>query len=1253
MLKKITSAIAVCLVSVATVVAQSGALKVTVKEKETGETIPGAIVTAELNGVPVGKPALTDIDGQIILKPLNAGSYTIKAQYTGRQDVIIKGVVVSADKTSYINMDLAVKTELLKEVEIVEYVKPLIDPDTKSGGTVTRQEYQNMASKNINSVAATTAGVFQKDEGGELNIRGSRSGGSDVYIDGMKVIGTSGVPQSGIEQVSTITGGVPAQYGDITGGIISITTRGPQSQLSGGIELISSQFMPKALSNDGYNFVGFNVGGPIISKKDSTSSIKKPVLGFFISGEYYGEKDRDPSAIGTWVVKSDKLAELEENPIRPSETGSGFVRNAEFLTKDDLEHLRYKPNSASRNLRLNGKLDYKIGNNTNLTLGGSIDRVNQHEFVWIYSLLNAENNPIVTRNTWRVYGKITQRFGAQNLSKEEAEKSSSNLKNAYYSLQASYAKDDFTREDDTHKGNIFDYGYIGKFQHHKTPFYTLFEGSEGLAWYQVATIDTSLTFEASDKNPKGVNWTKAVYEYLGEGHVISQSGASITTGGVTNIPTLQTNLGLANGDRPTNVYSLWYSTGRQYGGRDRVENTQFRVFTNFSGDIKNHQLKLGLEFEQRDNRQFQVVPIGIWTIMRQLTNFHLQQLDTVPILVPELSGTLNYYRFDRKYDEASQTFFDKSLREKLGYAENSTNWIDIDSYDPSTFSLDMFSADELLQEAGNNRLVTYYGYDHTGKKLTGNPTLEDFFNKQDENGNFTRSVPSFRPIYMAGYIEDNFDFKDLKFRVGVRVDRYDANQKVLKDKYVFDEVYTAAETNFSLLNSVRPSNIGDEYVVYVNDVKNPTSVVGYRNEDTWYNANGTEISNPELLETATGIAPYLVDPNNTQKISAKGFKDYEPQVNVMPRVAFSFPISDMANFFAHYDILTQRPDEGFNRLDIVGLYFMEARGGAYVNNPSLRPERTTDYELGFSQILSEKKNSALTLSAFYRELRDMIQVVKINGAYPLDYLTMGNIDFGTVKGFSVAYDLRRTAGVQLGANYTLQFADGTGSSASDGFNLANSGMPNLRTTVPLDFDQRHTIVTTFDYRFGSGADYRGPNYTSKKGGEEKTKQVLANMGANVVMRAGSGTPYSRQANATQGDGNVAVGVSQRSALKGSIKGSQLPWTFRADLRVDKNFKVTWGGKGNASEDAASNKKVSNLNVYIQVLNVLNSKNVLNVYRYTGNPDDDGYLAAPEFQSLINTQTDPNSYRDLYSVKVSDPNFYSIPRRTRIGLTLDF
>ena len=78
-----------------------------------------------------------------------------------------------------------------------------------------------------------------------------------------------------------------------------------------------------------------------------------------------------------------------------------------------------------------------------------------------------------------------------------------------------------------------------------------------------------------------------------------------------------------------------------------------------------------------------------------------------------------------------------------------------------------------------------------------------------------------------------------------------------------------------------------------------------------------------------------------------------------------------------------------------------------------------------------------------------------------------------------------------------------------------------------------------------------------------------------------------------------------------------------------------------------------MNVYVQVLNVLDSKNIINLYRYTGDPDDDGYLSAPENQALITGALDPQSYQDMYASKIANPSHYSIPRRIRIGVVLDF
>lgn len=1233
MIRKIYLTFVMVMGTLAYALAQGGAVKVTIVDGTTKETVPFATVVVMAGNQQVAAAA-ANIDGEALLKPIQPGVYNIKVSYTGYAGVEITNVNIIDAKTAYVNATIMPGVEL-KVFEKVGYTVPLIDPNASTSKTVTKKDYDKMATKNINSVVAQSAGVAQVDEGDAVNIRGGRSESSETFIDGMRVIGSAGLPQSSIEQVSVITGGVPASFGDATSGIVNITTRGPQSTYFGGVEAISSELTDKY----GYNFLGFSVGGPIWTKKDSTGN-KKAILGFIVSGEISTDRDPDPSAIGMWKVKDDVLADLEKNPLRRNPNGSfTLVQSAQFVTKSDMEQIKAKQNVRSNFVRLNGKLDFKPTDNLNVTFGGSVDYNNRHDFIYEYALFNPVNNSQSIDKTWRVYGRLQQKFNSAPEGKEE--KSAANLKNAYYTLQASYTKVKNIEQDDNHKDKFFDYGYLGQFKTYKQKIYA-FESARQ-AFVQNGWQDTLVTYTPDTiKNPTGAAFASSFYSLQGDDPEFAYD----------NIFRIQANGGLINGDRPNNVNGLWYNTGRQYGGYSIDNNSQFRINTSFSADVKNHALQVGFEYEQRSESRYSISPIGLWGLMYQLANKAVTDIDlTKPTYI--FGGTYDTITYDRGYNENEESQFSKNLRKKLGVANN--EWIDIHNMKPEDFSLDMFSADDLLNNG--NSYVNYYGYDYLGNKVT-NVAFEDFFTKKDANDNLTRPVGSFNPIYMAGYIQDRFDFKYLKFNVGLRIDRFDANQKVLKDPFSLYGTRTAGDvTEINGTEVTHPSNIGGDYVVYVNSITDPTQIVGYRNNNRWYNSEGVEVVDPRVLaqQTSTGqLTPYLINAKDgaTDETSTgirstsfdpkNSFKDYDPQINFMPRVAFSFPISDMANFFAHYDVLTQRPPSRL-RMNIFDYYFMDINTGGVLNNPNLKPEKTIDYELGFTQVLNEQQNSALTLSAFYRELRNMIQITRFSYAYPVSYTSFGNIDFGTVTGFSVAYDLRRTNNVTLNANYTLSFANGTGSSDGDAQNIiSNSTQPNLRNTVPLSFDQRHNIVANVDYSYGDGKDYNGPTLNGKK--------IFANAGANLTFRATSGTPYSRQGNISQ---EASIGASKISVLSGSLNGSRLPFQYRFDLRVQKSFPVTFKKASGEGEAAEKSGKKGNLNIYLQVLNLLNAKNIISVYRATGNPSDDGFLTDAASNSVINSFPSPQAFVDQYSIKVNNPNNYSLPRRMRIGVTLDF
>ncbi|MEA3444674.1 MAG: carboxypeptidase-like regulatory domain-containing protein, partial [Bacteroidota bacterium] len=262
--------------------AQSGELKGKVLDKETREAIPFANVVVELNGNLVGGGS-TDFDGNYTVKPIPVGKYTVKASYVGYKTMQQEGVIVRNEKITFLDLKLTGSSQQIEEIEVVSYKIPLISKDnTSSGSAMTSEEIEKMPGRSAAAVATTVAGVYSED--GEIgSIRGARSSGNVTYVDGVKIIGSSAIPQSAIAETAVITGGLPAKYGDATGGIINITTKGPSNKLFGGIEGITSNFL------DGYNYnlVGLTISGPLVTKQNPDYPDKRDaVLGYIFSGEY-------------------------------------------------------------------------------------------------------------------------------------------------------------------------------------------------------------------------------------------------------------------------------------------------------------------------------------------------------------------------------------------------------------------------------------------------------------------------------------------------------------------------------------------------------------------------------------------------------------------------------------------------------------------------------------------------------------------------------------------------------------------------------------------------------------------------------------------------------------------------------------------------------------------------------------------------------------------------------------------------------
>ena len=173
----------------------------------------------------------TDSLGNFKLKPLAAGEYTVIMRLTGFNEVNIGNTEVSADKiTRLMNTVMRDTVGDLAMIEKIEYKDPLIQVDGGNVVSIRAKELEQMSTSHggdLKKIATSlTSDIKVSANGEELYFRGSRSGSVIYFIDGVKIRqNVPNVPSSGISSMQVYTGGVPAKYGDTTGGVIVVETK--------------------------------------------------------------------------------------------------------------------------------------------------------------------------------------------------------------------------------------------------------------------------------------------------------------------------------------------------------------------------------------------------------------------------------------------------------------------------------------------------------------------------------------------------------------------------------------------------------------------------------------------------------------------------------------------------------------------------------------------------------------------------------------------------------------------------------------------------------------------------------------------------------------------------------------------------------------------------------------------------------------------------------------------------------------------
>lgn len=207
--------------------AQTGNLTGKVKDKKTGEELPG--VNIILKGTYYG--AATDINGSYRINNISTGSYTVEISFIGYKTVQFTGIQIEQDRTKQLDVDLEESVLTLEQDVIVIGDKPLMDvEETQSRRTVSKDEIEVSLVEDISDVVVQQAGVVKSDNA--IHIRGGRAYENAFLLDGVSVqdplAGTGfglQLSANSIEEVEVITGGFNAEFGQATSGVVNVKTR--------------------------------------------------------------------------------------------------------------------------------------------------------------------------------------------------------------------------------------------------------------------------------------------------------------------------------------------------------------------------------------------------------------------------------------------------------------------------------------------------------------------------------------------------------------------------------------------------------------------------------------------------------------------------------------------------------------------------------------------------------------------------------------------------------------------------------------------------------------------------------------------------------------------------------------------------------------------------------------------------------------------------------------------------------------------
>lgn len=328
-------------------------------------------------------------------------------------------------------------------------------------------------------------------------------------------------------------------------------------------------------------------------------------------------------------------------------------------------------------------------------------------------------------------------------------------------------------------------------------------------------------------------------------------------------------------------------------------------------------------------------------------------------------------------------------------------------------------------------------------------------------------------------------------------------------------------------------------------------------------------------------------------------------------------------------------------------------------NPALKPESRGFVQLGFLRSLGAK--AQLRASGHLAQVSDVWVARSMDaGVDSLNYFD--NRGKRREQGLHLDLSLSPQPKTRLRVNYDLSRLETNVIEPSPLYRAwMIPGSPvegtGVRETAPLTplwmddgvdrdyfpslFDRRHRLALTVVTQV-------------EKGQEGGMGELIGDFSFGAAVRAASGRPYTptyveAEGQMRSGDGSAGALVPGRPVDENvnglldadEINSGRMPWTWELDLSFQKQFGFLTGDVG----------------LLLEVLNVTGQENAVQVYGATGEPDDDGWLAAPANPAQptgpTNEEARGEDYAAAYRDRLHNPMNYQEGRVVRFALSYKY